>query len=50
MMLQDPEMASRFEQTFMEYDTFQDALEKPFGEFEMVSPRMSMKKLQTGEI
>ena len=43
MVVLDEESKSVFEQTFDEYDTFQDALEKPYGSFEMVEPRMTIK-------
>ena len=43
MVVIDDESKSVFEQTFDEYDTFQDALEKPYGSFEMVEPRMTIK-------
>lgn len=46
MFLEDSDVADKFEQTFIEYDTFRDAMEKPYGSFERVEPRETFKTIE----
>jgi hypothetical protein len=47
MILVDPDVMEEFEKSFMDYNAFQDIAEKPYGNFELVDPRLSV--YQTAE-